>query len=88
MEIRRERRFARDLRRVRSDQIQRRVRRKLEEMEAAPSLAQVRGVKKIADSENHYRVRVGDYRIGLEMDGEIAILQRFGARDGFYRGFP
>ena len=35
MEIRRERRFARDLRRLRSDQIRRRVRSKLEEMEAA-----------------------------------------------------
>ena len=88
MEIRRERRFARDLRRLRSDQIRRRVRSKLEEMEAAPSLAQVRSVKRTAGSENHYRVRIGDFRIGLEMDGEIAILQRFGPRDGFYRGFP
>ena len=88
MEIRRERRFARDLRRIRSVQVRRRLRRKLEEMEAAPSLADVSNVRRMTGTENHYRIRVGDYRIGIEMDSETAILQRFGLRDDFYRGFP
>ena len=87
MEIRRERRFTLDLRRVRSDQMQRRVRRKLAEMEAAPSLAHVSSVEKMAGSENHYRIRIGNYRLGLEMDGETAILQS-APRDQIYRTFP
>lgn len=39
-------------------------------------------------NDTYYRIRVGDYLLGIEMDGDIAILQRFGHRRDFYCGFP
>ncbi len=88
MEIRYERRFTRDLRRVRSDRELRRLNRKIAEIERASSLFEVSNVAKLAGSENHYRIKLGDYRLGIELDGQTAILQRYGHRRDFYRGFP
>ncbi len=88
MEIRFDSRFSRDLRRTRSPQDIRRLRRKIEELEAAPDISGVSNVRKMEGWENHYRIRIGDYRLGVEMEGEVAILQRFRHRRDFYREFP
>lgn len=37
---------------------------------------------------NHYRVRVGDHRLGIIVDGETVILVRFLHRRDIYRHFP
>lgn len=88
MEVRFDARFSRDIRRMRSPQDIRRLRRKIEELEAAPDLSSVSNVVRMEGWENRYRIRIGDYRLGIELDGEAAILQRFGHRREFYRGFP
>ena len=36
----------------------------------------------------HYRVRIGDYRLGITIEGEVAVLAAFGPRDDIYRRFP
>ena len=35
-----------------------------------------------------YRIRVGDYRVGIEVEDGVAILLRFGHRRDIYRSFP
>jgi mRNA interferase RelE/StbE len=36
----------------------------------------------------HYRIRIGDYRLGTTMDGETVVLRRFLPRGEIYRYFP
>ena len=60
----------------------------IEELKAASNITEVRNVVKMAGWESYYRIRVGDYRLGLEMDGDVAILTRFRHRREFYRYFP
>ena len=60
----------------------------MEELEAARDIFEVSNVRKMEGWENHYRIRIGDYRLGVEMEGEVAILQRFRHRRDFYLGFP
>ena len=88
MEVRYGPRFSQDLRRAHSPQHIRRLRGKIEELEAAPALADVSNVRKMEGWENHYRIRIGDYRLGLEINGDVATLLRFGHRSEFYRYFP
>ena len=38
--------------------------------------------------ENHYRIRIGDYRLGIALEGDVVVLVRFRHRSDFYRGFP
>ena len=80
--------FTRDLRRLRNADLRGRVERIIEEMERAPEIAAVAGAAKLKGLGQHYRIRVGDYRIGLSMEGDTAIVTRFLHRRDIYRYFP
>ncbi len=89
MEVRYHPRFNRDLGRIRDRALSSSVERVIEELKAAASnITEVRNVAKMAGWERHYRIRIGDYRLGLEMDGDVAVLVRFRHRREFYRYFP
>ena len=88
MEIRYRTSFGRDLRRERNSDLRRRVERIVEQLQSAPSVASVSGLAAMQGHANHYRVRVGDYRLGIIVDGDTAILVRFLHRRDIYRHFP
>ncbi len=54
----------------------------------APSLASIPGVISMRGYANHYRIRIGNYRLGVVVDGDTAILFRFMHRREMYRYFP
>ena len=58
-------------------------------MEAASDITEVSGVEKLTSSSgNDYRIRIGNYRLGLTIENEVAILVRFGHRSDIYQSFP
>ena len=80
--------FTRDLRRIRSAQIRQRVLRKVEELESAPTIGDVSGTGRLTADGRYYRIRIGDYRLGITVEGEVAVLVRFLHRREIYRAFP
>lgn len=68
------------------------VRKKLisliDEVAAADSLSSMRSIKKLKGSKNCYRLRVGDYRIGLILDQKTLIFAAFDHRANIYKYFP
>ncbi len=88
MEIRYHPRFDRDNRLIRIRDLSSRLERTIAELKAASNFREVSGVQSITGWENHYRIRIGDYRLGLRLEGNTAVLLRFGHRREFYRGFP
>ena len=81
--------FIRDLKRLRSAATRRRVERAIADIEAAPNITAVPGITRItATGQPHYRVRIGDYRLGIALDGGVVILVRFLHRSDIYRFFP
>lgn len=88
MEIRYRTSFGRDLRRERNSDLRRRVERIVEQLQRAPSVASVPGLAAMQGYKNHYRIRVGDYRPGVIVDGDSVILVRLLHRREIYRHFP
>ena len=80
--------FTRDLRRIRSAEVRQRVLHKVEELEAASTIEEVSGSRRLTADGRQYRVRIGDYRLGITMEGEMAVLVRFLHRREIYRVFP
>ena len=80
--------FTQDLRKIRSAELRQRVRRRIEELEAASTITEIRGVRRMTGVEDHYRIRVGEYRLGIAIDGNVVILLRFLHRSEIYRVFP
>lgn len=59
-----------------------------EEIPQILTFEEITNIKKLQGYENAYRLRVGDYRIGVIFDGETVIFQRVLHRKDIYRYFP
>lgn len=80
--------FSRDLRAVKDKSLLRRVKAVIEEFEHAQRLDEVTGLKKLKGGGSYFRVRVGDYRVGLKVEGDSVTFMRFLDRKEIYRAFP
>lgn len=80
--------FARDLKRIRDNDLKRRVKEIIELVERVQSLQEVQNVKKLRGGDCYYRIRVGDYRIGLLEVGDTVTFVRLLHRKDIYRYFP
>lgn len=80
--------FAQDLRAIKNKRLRNRVRRIIELVEQAENLHDIEGIKKLRGGERYYRIRVGDYRIGLLVEENTVTFVRFLHRKDVYRYFP
>ncbi len=88
MKIEFKRSFAKDLRKIRDAHLHRQVKETLELIERVQSLQEVSDIKKLKGGDRYYRIRIGDYRLGLILDTDTVILVRFLHRKDLYRYFP
>jgi mRNA interferase RelE/StbE len=54
----------------------------------ADRLRDVTGVKAMRGYPNRYRIRIGDYRVGIEVHGDNVEVMRVLHRREFYHYFP
>jgi mRNA interferase RelE/StbE len=80
--------FARDLRRIKDKKLVARFRQVVDWVEQAQSLQEVENLKKLRGGDRYYRIRIGDYRIGLAVEGNTVTFVRFLHRSDVYRYFP
>lgn len=52
------------------------------------SVSEIKNLKKIKGYDNYYRIRKGDYRIGLMYENNQILFMRVLRRDIIYRYFP
>jgi mRNA interferase RelE/StbE len=81
-------RFTKDLAAIKNKSLLKRVRSAVETVEKAESLDQIHGLKKLKGGGGYYRLRIGDYRIGLALEHGKVIFVRFINRKEIYRYFP
>jgi mRNA interferase RelE/StbE len=59
-----------------------------EEIPSFDRLDQISNLKKLKGNDNAYRVRVGDYRIGMFIENDTITFARVQHRREIYRNFP
>jgi mRNA interferase RelE/StbE len=59
-----------------------------EEIIEISSFEEITNIKRLQGYDNAYRIRIGDYRLGVIFDGEILIFERVLHRKDIYRYFP
>lgn len=89
MKFRVEKSFDRDVGKIKDIKLLRKVRDCIAQIENADKLAEILRIKKIEGYISFYRIKTGNYRLGIELstDNEI-ILRRFLHRKEIYRYFP
>jgi mRNA interferase RelE/StbE len=80
--------FEKDLGKIKDETVLQRIKAVIEEVENAENLSDVSNVKKLKADGDYYRVRVGDYRIGISISEGVLIFVRALPRKDIYRYFP
>ena len=80
--------FSKDLKKLKDNAIKKRVVNTIEKIESSNAFTNITSVKKLQGSDNHYRIRIGSYRIGIKEKDDTLILMRFLHRKDIYRNFP
>jgi mRNA interferase RelE/StbE len=60
----------------------------IENLENCKSLIEIKNCKKMKSKGSYYRIRIGNYRLGLKQELETITLLRFMHRKDIYNNFP
>ena len=80
--------FLKDLKKLKNKPLQNSIYNCIVQVESAASISEIKNIKKLAGFEVHYRIRVGDYRIGLKLENDIVNFVVFEHRKDIYKTFP
>jgi mRNA interferase RelE/StbE len=80
--------FSRDLKKIKDKDLLQQVKKAIEEVEQAMNLQTVNNLKQLKGGGTYFRIRIGDYRIGLVKEDDVVAFVRFLHRKEIYRFFP
>jgi mRNA interferase RelE/StbE len=80
--------FDADLSVITDGALLRRIRKVIEQVEAARTFQQIPNLKRLETTGKYYRIRVGDYRIGFVFERGTVTFVRCLNRKEIYRYFP
>lgn len=80
--------FLKDIKVLTDRQLKDRIKATIAEVEGARALQDIRNLKKLRGSRSYYRIRVGEYRIGLVYEDGSVIFVRCLHRRDIYKYLP
>jgi mRNA interferase RelE/StbE len=84
-----EKSFDRDIERIKDKNVLRKLRAFITMIEKVQTIQEIPHIKKMEGYESYYRLKMGDYRLGMEATSvREAALIRFLHRKDIYRYFP
>ena len=88
MNVRYEKSFVKDLENIREKTLLQRVKDVIDEAKKANNIKEINNLKKLKSYDTFYRIKFGDYRVGIEIANNEIIFTRFLHRKEIYRFFP
>lgn len=80
--------FYKDLDKIDNKKLAQKVIQIIENIEKATTLSEIKNLKKMQGFSICYRIKIGDYRIGLFYEINMIELARFVHRKDIYKLFP
>jgi mRNA interferase RelE/StbE len=80
--------FDEDLSGIHDPALRRRIKKVLEQVEAARTFQNIPNLKRLEAKGKYYRIRVGDYRLGFVFEHGVVTFVRCLNRKEIYRYFP
>ncbi|MEI6436870.1 MAG: type II toxin-antitoxin system RelE/ParE family toxin [Bacteroidota bacterium] len=80
--------FVKDAEKIKDQRLLNRIAICIDQIIDADSLDRINSVKKMKGETCYYRIRLGDFRVGLRVDGETVFFLRVLHRKEIYKYFP
>lgn len=88
MEIRFLKEFSKDLKKISDYSLLNRIMDIINKIESSENLNNIPNLKKMQGSNIAFRIRVGDYRVGIFFENDLIELARIVHRKDIYKVFP
>ncbi len=82
------RKFSKDLDKITQPKDLKSILEAIEIVKAAEKFEDVPGIKKLTGYEDAFRIRTGNYRIGVFVNGQVVQFARVAHRKDIYKIFP
>lgn len=80
--------FAKDLKKIKDRKILNRLSLIIQEVKDATKIAKIRNLQKLKGYDSYFRIKVSNYRIGIDRIDNSIIFVRFLHRKDIYKYFP
>ncbi|MGH9931988.1 MAG: type II toxin-antitoxin system RelE family toxin [Pyrinomonadaceae bacterium] len=80
--------FLRDLRAIKDKSALRRIREVIDNVEQVNYPTDISNLKKLKGQGQYYRIRIGEHRVGLQIEADTVTFVRVLNRKDIYRYFP
>jgi len=80
--------FLKDVKKLRDAGVRRSVQEAIQDVEQADAIDAIRSIKRLSGHRNYYRIRIGQWRIGLKFEDNSVQFVRCLHRREVYRFFP
>jgi mRNA interferase RelE/StbE len=80
--------FDKDLDKLTSQRVKDDIISAIENVEQAQKIADIQNIKKLKGAKIAYRIKIGEYRIGLYIEGKTVEFARVVHRKDIYKFFP
>lgn len=80
--------FSKKLDKLRNQQLKTRIKSVIESCANAEKITDIPNIKKMTSFTTYYRIKVGDYRIGIDFDGTTIDFITIAHRKDIYSIFP
>jgi len=80
--------FFKDVKNIINPTLKERVEQAILSVQDARSPKNIPNLRKMKGYKIHYRVKVGSYRIGITIVGDMVTFEAFGHRKDIYKSFP
>ena len=80
--------FLKEIKKLRDKNLKNSVANCIIEVETATNLQQIKNFKKLIGYDIYYRIRIGNYRIGLKIENQTVFFVTIDDRKDIYKRFP
>ena len=80
--------FSKDINRIKSAKTKKAILDCILQVKSANSIKEINNLKPLIGHKGAYRIRLGQYRLGIFIEGDIVQLARIAHRKDIYKLFP
>jgi Cytotoxic translational repressor of toxin-antitoxin stability system len=80
--------FSKDIDEINQASVKKSLKKLIEEVDRIADICKLPNVKKLQGFKNAYRIRLGNYRVGIFVEGDVVQFARVKSRKDIYRIFP
>ena len=80
--------FWKDIKKIIDHTLMEKIEQTILSIQKADSIKDIPRLKKMKGYKIHYRIKIGNYRIGIKIENETVTFIAFGHRKDIYKFFP